>query len=63
MNNTVSARRLSRSIEATIKVINRKLARMNEAQKLRAMQIIANMDDPMAFDSIVRNSFTTSTEL
>jgi hypothetical protein len=62
-NSTVSARKHARLIETTIKVISRKLSRMNEAQYLRAMQLIANMDDIRAFDSIARNSFTTRTEL
>jgi len=62
-NNTVSARKHARLIEATIKVLSRKLSRMNEAQYLRAMQLIANMDDIRAFDSIARNSFTPRTEL
>jgi predicted alpha/beta-fold hydrolase len=62
-NTTVYARNISRKLDATIKIISRKFSRMNEAQQLRAMQLIANMDDIRAFDSIARNSFTTRTEL
>lgn len=62
-NNTVSGRSLARSMESSVKVIARKFARLNEAQRLRAMQIIANMDDLRSFESIVRNSFVCNTKL
>ena len=62
-NTTVYARNISRKLDATIKIISSKFSRMNEAQQLRAMQLIANMDDSVAFDAILRNSFTTHTTL
>lgn len=63
MKTTVSARRISRNIEATIKLINRKLARMTEAERLCAVQLLANIDDPAAFDSISRNCFVSTGSL
>lgn len=62
-HSTVSTRRFVRSIDASVKMISRKFSRLNEAQRLRAMQIIANSDDVRAFDSIVRNSFVSNTEV
>jgi len=59
-NNVVYAYRISRKFEATIKFIHRKMERMNDNQRMRVMQLVANIDDIDAFNSISRSSFITN---
>ena len=57
------ARRIERSFTAQVERTVKAVTRMTEPERLRAMQVICNMDDAEAFCSVASHAFVARTSL